>query len=74
MAVPGFKIVDRHVVSSIDPARFGRRDQVIAYQTDAAHTYTIRIPAEITDSGKIAELIRADLSARSELAGKTFPI
>lgn len=71
-------ILDKREIPSPDPARPGKLDAYITYQTDPMHAYLLIIPEEklggADEDQVIAEAIRADLEKRERFTGKQIEV
>jgi len=68
------KIVDTREYPSIDPARMGKFDVIITYQTDAFHTYLVTLPKDGLSEEKIKEAIKKEMTEREKWIGKDIKI
>ncbi len=67
-------LLDKTEVPSADPARIGRKDIIVTYQTDPYHTYYVVIPEEIFSEEALRAAIAKDLEERQAWVGRKIEI
>jgi len=68
------RVVDIREIPSADPARVGKLDMIVTYQTDKLNTYITVIPKEEFTEAALIEKIRAEMKERETWIGKELVI
>ena len=70
--MPECTIVHTARFPAMDPARKGKEDVIVLYQTDTGLVRTLRLPAESFTPDKVKEACKADLATHKALVGMKF--
>jgi len=74
MAGEQVRIIDVRKLPSPDPARYGRDDAIVLYETSPGARYSVRLPAEAMTEATIKAAITADIKERGPWQGKSLQL
>jgi hypothetical protein len=64
------KVLDTREFPSTDPARVGKLDVIVTYQTDPYRVYMITLPKDDFSEDKLKSAIKKEMAERARLIGK----